>query len=228
MPSWSLLQIPTALTQKDRDAALEILGYGTAVKILDDPYPLGGYSGFEIGLSSEILSTAEISRLGAKSTTQSETSYQTINVGKGVYNNIDTFLQFSFLGQQENMAHFGGQVRWGFYQAEYLPVYLSLNVHGASTNFQNLISTTAYGLDLIAGFKEGDVTLFFGGGPIKAQGVFSGGSGGVTDTGETLKNSLQDSRFLAGLNIKFDKIFVSLELDRYSYPVYSAKLGFRF
>jgi hypothetical protein len=228
MPVFADLKIPGNLSTADRNAAVEILGYGSALKILGDPYPLGGFSGFEYGLSSEVLSTSEISRLGSTTVSQKQLNYYTITLGKGLYHNLDTFLNFAYYSQEENISSFGGQLRWGFYQAEYLPIYASLVLSGSSCNFKNVIVTNSQALDMVFGFREGDVTLYFGSGIIRAQGIFSGGTGGITDTGETENNSIGDVRFLAGVNIKFSKVFLALELDRYSSPVYSAKLGYRF
>jgi len=222
------LNFPTGLTASNRGQILSILGYGTAVKVLDDPYPLGGYSGVEVGLTQESIQTDQIAGLGNKSTLQSQINYNLLTIGKGIYNNLDTFVQFAFLGQQENFSHFGGQARWSFYQAEYLPIYTSLLVHGSSTNFGNLVTTSTLGLDIILGVHEGDLTLYFGGGLLRGSGIFTGGTGGVTDSGNTEQNGVIDNRFLAGLNIKIQKAFVAFELDRAYLPTYALKLGVRF
>ena len=62
-PAWAGLSFPSSLTSHDRGQVLAILGYGSAVKILDNPYPLGGYSGLEIGLSTEFINTSQIAKL---------------------------------------------------------------------------------------------------------------------------------------------------------------------
>ncbi|GIL18500.1 MAG: hypothetical protein BroJett040_22510 [Oligoflexia bacterium] len=222
------INIPTNLSAQDRRSALEILGMGSSMKILGDTFPLGGYSGVEFGLTNEVISTAEISRLGAKSPQQGEISYSVLTFGKGLYNNLDLFLQFTPFGQSEEISNFGAMVRYGFFQGEYLPVHLSLNLHGTSTNFQNLIVANTQGLDLVSGFNVDDVTLYFGAGYLKTQGTFMGGAGGVTSTGETLNESLNDTHYLVGLNLKFNKWFLALEINRYTQPAYSAKVGYRF
>jgi len=226
--AYSELRIPYNLSASDRNTALEILGFGTAMKILGDPFPLGGYSGIEFGLSTSILSSSDISRLGNRSTSQTETSYQMLTAGKGLYKDVDILVGFAFAGQTENIQSFGMQLRWGFFQAEYLPVYASLVFSSANTRFNNFIVTNNYNYDLILGFKEGDVTLYFGGGVLTAQGEFSGGNGGITNSGLTEYNSLVGNHFLAGINIKFSNLFTAFELDRNSAPTYSAKLGYRF
>jgi len=222
------LVIPYNLSYADRNKALVILGYGSASKILGDPYPLGGYDGLEIGLSSEYLATQQMAALGNGAQLQSQTTYNTLTVGKGIYNNIDTFLSFSLMGQEENFTNLAGQIRWGFFQASYLPIYFSAILHANSFNCENLIVTNTVGLDVIVGFKEGDVTLYMGGGPIRASGNYSGGSGGVTDNGQNMGAGIMDNRFIAGLNIKIGKYFVAGEIDNYSTSAYAAKLGYRF
>lgn len=216
------------MTASDRATALSILGYGSSAKILGDPFPLGGYSGLELGLQTEMLQTERISSLGAGAVSQTQTSYSMLTIGKGLFNNLDVLAHFSLLGQSENISNFGSQIRWGFFQASYFPIYMSTILHWNTSNFSNLITTNTYGLDLIAGFKAGDVTLYFGGGPVQTSGVFSGGSGGITDNGETVKSGLKDSRFIAGMNVKMGNMFFAGEIDNYTSAVYSAKLGYRY
>jgi hypothetical protein len=222
------LSIPTNMTSADRLVALEALGYGTSAKLLGDPYPLGGYSGVEIGITTEVISTADLARLGTKATRQSETSYSAMTLGKGLYHDVDGFLQFSLTSNSENISNFGGQVRWGIYQAEYIPAFLSLVLSGSSTNFQNLIITNNQGLDLILGVNVDDVTLYLGAGRLATQGTFIGGASGITDTGTTMKESVVGSHYLAGINLKFSKVFLAMQIDRYTESNYSAKLGVRF
>ncbi len=224
----AVLPIPGQLASGDRSKIMQVLGYGSSTKILGDPYPLGGYDGLEVGISTEVLQTDQIAALGTHAQPQAQTSYNTITVGKGIYNNIDSFVTFSLMGQSENVTNLGGQIRWGFFQASYLPIYLSAILHANSFNCENLIVTNTLGMDLIAGFKEGDVTLYFGGGPIRAQGVFSGGLGGITDSGQATGAGIMDSRFLAGLNLKFGKYFIAGEMDNYASAAYAVKLGYRF
>jgi hypothetical protein len=227
--AFATLQIPGNLSAADENKALQIFGFGSSQKILDDPYPLGGYSGLEVGFSYEVLQTSALSVLGNSSLSQSQMSYNMITIGKGIYNNVDTFLDFALMGQQENITNVGGQIRWGFFQASYLPVYLTAILHGNAFNCENLIVTNTIGTDIIAGFKEGDVTLYFGGGTLRTQGTFSGGSDGITASTISDSTAISGTRFLAGLNIKFySKAFFAGEIDNYTSAVYSAKLGYRF
>lgn len=225
---WATLEIPQQMNASERKKTLEILGLSSAAKLLGDPYPLGGYSGVEIGYATEIISTGDLSSLGAKTSNQSQTSFSVLTFGKGLYNNVDLYLQFSPSTQAEAISNFGGQVRWGFYQSEYLPAYLSVLFFGSSTNFQNKVATESQGFDLIAGFNVRDITLYTGIGLVRTSGTFMGGAAGVTDTGDTAQESVSQSHYLAGVNLKLSKAFLAMELDRYTQSTYSAKLGVRF
>ena len=222
------LSIPTNLSSQDRQTALESLGSGTSAKLLGDPFPLGGYSGVELGITTEVVPTSDLARLGAKTAQQSETSYSVLTIGKGLYYNVDVFGQFGFMSSSENISNYGGQLRWNFYQAEYLPVFLSFVLSGSSTNFQNLIITNNQGMDLIAGVNVDDVTLYLGTGQLQVQGTFIGGASGITDTSDTMKEGMSTNHYMAGINLKFSQMFLAMQIDRYSQSTYSAKLGVRF
>lgn len=227
--AWATLDIPNTMTSGDRKKALEILGFSTASKLLGNPYPLGGYSGIEIGYTTEVISTGELSRLGGRTEkSQSETSFSSLTLGKGLYHNVDLYLQFTPFNQTEAITSFGGQLRWGFYQAEYLPAYLSLIVYGNNTNFQNKINASNQGTDLVAGFSVQDLTLYTGIGFVRSIGTFVGGTHGVTNDQTTATEDMSTSHYLAGVNVKFSKMFLAMQLDRYTQSTYSAKIGTRF
>lgn len=228
--AWATLEIPRNLSEQDRTKATEILGLSSATKLLSNPFPLGGFSGVEVGYSTEIIPTVELSRLGSKTSSQGETSYQMVTLGKGLYNNIDLFVQFAPETQGESIWGFGGQLRWGIFQAEYLPAYLTLVASANSTSFQNKINVVSQGTDLVAGFNVEDVTLYTGMGLVRAIGTFIGGgpSVGVTDTGNTAQSDVSVPHYMAGVNLKISKAFLAMEIDRYTQATYSAKLGIRY
>lgn len=224
----SALIIPSGLTLKDRETALEVLGFGTSPKLLGNPYALGGYSGYEVGISTEIIPTSDISQLGVRSSQQGETSYSLLTFGKGIYNNFDTFVQFGFLGNNESISNVGMQGRWTFFEAEYIPAFLTALISANSVNFQNLIVTNTQALDLVLGVNVDDVTLYLGVGTVRTQGTFVGGASGVTDSGLTMKENMAGSHYLAGINMQFSNAFLAFEIDRYTQSTYSAKVGLRF
>lgn len=223
------IQIPRNLDKNDREEALRILGLSSSAKILSDPYPLGGYAGFEVGVSVENLPTQELGHLGSTlSSPQQDVAYPKITLGKGLYNNIDLFLQFTPYNRQDELSHFGGLARWGFYQAKFLPATVSLLLHMNAGNISNLVTTRSYGIDLMTGINVDHVGLFAGIGPIQAQGTFMGGADGVTDTNEPANESVSGIHTVIGANIKIERVSLTLQIDRYTLPVISGKLGLRF
>jgi hypothetical protein len=230
MPAWAWanFQIPRQLSAQDRHRMNEILGLSTGSKILGNPYPLGGYAGIEVGYEYQVIATNEISRLGSGTSETSEIGFSQLTLGKGLYNNVDIYLEFTPFSQSVNVTGYGGQLRWGFYQAEYLPAHLSLIIHGSSTNFQNLATFNSQGADLVAGFTVQDVTLYTGAGWVRSLGNFIGGANGITDDGSTSQDDVNSIHYLAGMNVKYSRVFFALELDRYTDANYAAKLGFRF
>lgn len=223
------IQLPTNLTKKDREKALAIIGLGTSSKILSDPYPLGGYAGFEIGFAIETFPAEEIGRLGGGvRPPQQDASLPKISFGKGLYNNLDLFIQFTPYSRQDELAEFGGIVRWGFYQASFLPLSLSVLAHATNANIANQLSTHAYGLDIMGGMDVENVALFAGFGPIEASGTFIGGSAAITDSRVLENEFITGFHTVFGGNVHFSNYFATLQIDRYTIPVFSGKLGVRF
>lgn len=221
------IQIPTNLSAEDQRKVVQVLGFSSAIKFLGDPFPLGGYSGFEFGVSMEFIPTSEIATLGNKASPQPELSYMSLAMGKGLYNNMDVFVHVSPFRQAENITSYGGMLRWSFFQAEYVPAYLSLALSVNSVNFQNKIVMTNQSSDLVAGFNVQDLTLYAGGGVIGSAGIFMGGAGGVTSSGGETNVRMSEIHYLAGVSIKKRNFFMAFQIDRYLEATYSAKLGFR-
>ena len=224
------LQIPVNMSHADRQQALRVVGLGMGEKLLSDPYPLGGYAGFEVGLSVENLPTDTLSRLGNKlSTPQEDITYPKITVGKGVYNNLDFFVQFTPYRRVDELAQFGGLIRWGFYQGQLFPFSTALLVHANSTNASNLISSRTYGADLMAGVSVGTVSIFGGLGVMQSYGTFTGGTGGITDSMAAEDETVTGLHTFVGANLRvFEKGFLAVQLDRTEVAVVSGKLGVRF
>jgi hypothetical protein len=224
----AMTELPRNLTPADQMRTLEILGYGTAAKILGDPYPLGGYSGVEVGVATQFIPVGDLATLGSGTEDKGELSYYTLSLGKGLYYNVDTFVYFSPSIQSEEMQNFGGQIRWGFYEASFFPISFSALLYAGGANLQNLINVTQTGWDLIGTVNMENVALYFGWGRIRAQGTFIGGTGGITASGNTETQDITQDHTFFGVNIEISKAFVALEVDRYTDSVYSGKLGFRF
>jgi hypothetical protein len=226
--AFALKSLPKSLTPSDQNRALEILGFGSASKILNNPYPLGGYMGIEMGLSTEFIPIEDLEGLGSGITERGEFNYYTLTLGKGLYYNIDTYLYFSPAVQGEDFQNFGAQVRWGFYEFGFFPLSLSAVLYGGGANFSNLINISTFGTDLIATVNMENVAIYTGVGSIRAVGTFVGGANGITASQETEQQDLVEVHTLFGINIALAKMFVAMEIDRYTDTVYSGKLGVRF
>lgn len=220
------IQLPKSLNASDRQEALRIIGFGTASKVLSDPYPLGGYSGFEVGFSLENVPAEDLGRLGGRLTSpQQDVSLPKFSVGKGLYNNVDFFIQFTPYTRQDELSQFGGILRWGFYQAAFLPLSLSVLTHVNTNNIGNQMTTNSIGADVIGGINVENVALFAGAGMLESTGTFVGS---ITSSGSLERETVNGVHTVIGANIRFSRIFLSIQIDRYTLPVFSGKLGVRF
>lgn len=222
------LPIPQGMDHQDRQNAVEILGFGTGYKVLGDPYPLGGYSGYELGVSYEFLNTEEISRLGNGAQEQVTTSYLVLSLSKGLFYGIDFSFQFSPLGQSERYSGFGGALRWGFAEMASQPVHFSLQASANSASFQERINTTTQSLDLLSGYTSEMWTLYGGIGLIRTSGVFIGGPQGVTEDQNTATEFVSAIQYFGGLSVNLWDYFLALQANHITQDNYSVKLGARF
>jgi hypothetical protein len=227
--SFAATTLPKGLDIDDQRRALEILGFGSSAKTLDNPYPLGGYSGVEIGISSEYIPIDDLANLGSKPTPDAgEYNYYTISVGKGLYYNIDAMVYATPFVQGEDISSFGAQARWGFYEAQFFPISFTLLAYGGGANFSNLINVSTIGLDVLATVNVENIAIYFGGGRGRAIGKFVGGAKGITASGENSNVDLVEDHSVFGINIDIHKMFVALEIDRYVESTYAGKVGIRF
>jgi hypothetical protein len=215
---------------RSRRVADSIVGLGMSEKLLSDPYPLGGYDGFEVGLSFENLPTDSLARLGTKlSSPQEDITYPKLTIGKGVYNNLDFFVEFTPYRRSDELTQFGGLVRWGFYQGQLFPFSTSILIHANSANASNLLAARTYGADLMAGVSVGQVSLFGGVGLLQCNGTFTGGTKGVTSSNFAEDETVTGLHTFVGANIRlFEKSFLAAQLDRTEVSVVSGKFGVRF
>lgn len=224
----ALKNLPKNLSVPDQARALEILGFGSASKILNNPYPMGGYQGVEVGLSTEFIPLDDLAVLGNGSSDRGEFNYYTLTFGKGLYYNVDAFVYFSPALQSDQFKNFGAQVRWGFYEFQFFPLTLSALVHGGGANFSNLINISTFGTDLLATVNIENVAIYTGFGSVRAVGKFIGGADGITADQQTLETDLVETHTVFGINVNIAKMFVAVEVDRYTDTVYGGKIGFRF
>ncbi len=220
--------LPHHLNDSDRHTAAQILGLGSAVKVLSNPYPLGGYSGFEVGIGSEYIPFENVASLGSTSADKGEYQYYTLSFGKGLFYNVDLFLQFAPLPQKEGLSNYGAQLRWGFYEAYAFPISFSVIFSGGGTSYSSLINSNTLGIDLVATVSLKDVALYFGLGQTRSVTTFIGGDNGITDDGQNHQADVVSSHLLFGTHLKWESYFLALEVDRYYETTYGGKIGMRF
>lgn len=225
---FAAIRIPRNLNESDREQVVRILGWGTSGKILSDPYPLGGYPGFEVGLSYESVPVDDLSRLGDRTDPQENFSYPKINIGKGLYNNLDTWVHFIPFSESTGLSEYGGIVRWCFYQATFFPGTFSLVAHANSANIQNAFTSQTSGFDLITGITISNIGLFLGGGKVYSYGRFLGGQNGYTSSLQDETTTVDGFHTVIGGSLRFQSMFAVLQIDLYNQPVFSTKLGLRF
>ncbi|MEZ4872423.1 MAG: hypothetical protein R2827_09315 [Bdellovibrionales bacterium] len=121
IPGWAL-EIPTNLSKDNRTELTEMLGATSSIKTLTHPFPLGGYEGFELGLSLETVDVTNLTNLGAGVAKESSLVIPKITFAKGLYFDLDVFLEFSPLLRQEKVSEFGILVRKSLYQGVYYPI----------------------------------------------------------------------------------------------------------
>ncbi len=223
------VMIPQNMNAGDRQEALRIIGLGTGAKALTDPYSLGGYSGLEFGLSFETVPTEDLARLGnGLASPQSDVTIPKFTIGKGLFSNLDFFIHFIPYNQRTELSQYGGMLRWSFYEGSSVPVSASLVGHMNTGNINNLITTRTFGLDLMAGINVNEVALYAGLGLLQATGSFVGGTSGVTNSGRNEIEGASTLHTVVGGTVRIRKVFIALQLDRYTQSVLSGKIGLRF
>ena len=233
LPSKSLfaLDLPANLDKSDRLEMIRILGMATSSKSLSNPYPLGGFPGFEFGVSLEVINTRDLSQLGDKAPLNNELRYPRFSIGKGLYHNLDLFLHFIPYSKNTALSEYGGMVKWSFYQAKFLPINFSGFLHTSSVNVNDSFSCLTLGGDIMVGINANNFSLYFGGGQLRSQGRFMGtGANGIVSspnqTGMVSEKLIETHSFL-GVSLHFLDLFAAAQIDRYRDPVYSAKIGIR-
>ena len=222
--------IPNNLDENEREQTASVLGYGTALKFLSSPYTLGGYSGFELGISLESIGLEKLETLGSTVSEQSPLQFSRLSIGKGVYNNVDVFLNFTPFSTQNNITDYGLIVKWMFYEALYKPINISLLLNSNTINIKDRYLNTNIGADIIFGLSMKNIKMIIGVGQLRSSSRFLGTDGTInyTDSGSNEKFNATILHYLFGLNYQLNEYFVSFEIDRYKQPVYSSKVGIRF
>ncbi len=220
--------IPKNLNADQRSTVVHLLGFNTSTKILSNPLPLGGFSGVEVGLAFESISLGPLA--------QQDLQFPSLSLGKGLFENIDSFIHFVPPIGKSRISEFGALFRWSFFQSELLPINLSLIAHADQIGIKDSFSTQSYGFQMVAGINVEDLSIFLGAGYLTADANFTGGNSGdgvvdpslVDPNSNTLHEHASTIHSVLGLTYHHDIYFIAGEVDRYHDFVYSAKAGVRF
>jgi hypothetical protein len=240
-------EIPRDLSQEDRHEVVRTLGLNSSTKMLSNPFPLGGYSGLEVGYSVEFINVRDIQRLGCASagscaaSSENEWRYSRITIGKGLYNDVDLFLHFIPPTGNVRVSDYGGAIRWSFFQAEFLPINVSAIAHANQLNFDDDFVSRNVGFEIIAGVNVDNFGLYFGGGMLRSSGTFMGDLAGTSQNGtvdesdpslnqysNTVTHNVQGSHTVVGFVLNHKNLFTAAQVDRYEDAVYSLKMGVRY
>ena len=145
---------PTALDATDRQEMAQLLGFSSAMKLVSDPYPLGGYEGLQLGLVGESIPVGEFRNWGDGSGQSSNLSFASFQIAKGIYKNWDGFVNFALQLGGSTVSSYGAMLRWTFFESQRIPLSMAVNLHGSNNNFANLITGDSAGVLL-------DIGLYF-------------------------------------------------------------------
>lgn len=225
------MDLPTNMTISDLREVIRIVTTNTSTKILSNPYPLGGYPGFEVGVSLETVDASDLASLGAGTTsTDLEIQFPKISVGKGLYKNVDIFFHFAPLSGGLDVNEFGSLLRWSFYETQRIPMNISFVTHGNHMNYGDKILGTTLGIEMLLAVNVNKLAVYFGGGHLQTTGQASVSlmePAISANERQLVETTLQQMHTFVGLTFHQDNFFVAAQLDRYPDPVFSAKLGLR-
>lgn len=242
------LDIPSHLSQADRRDVVRTLGMNLSPKLLGNPYPLGGYAGFEASLSLEFVDITELATLGCEPGTsgcpnqtrsdEKELRYSRITLGKGLFHDLDMFVHFIPPQGGLRLSDFAGSLRWSFLEATFAPINVSLLTYINQVDFGGSFSSQTIGSEVIAGITVDNFSLYFGGGFLKAKGKFIGGTGTdslldptdptINADTNTATERVDGTHSVFGASLQISTLFVAAQIDRYRDPVFSTKIGLRF
>ena len=100
-------------------------------------------------------------------------------------------------------------------------------------NVQDSFINRNLGFELMMGINVNRFAMYFGGGPLQSKAQFmSVGADGITDnstadTTNSVTETLNSQHTFVGVSLELLNMFLAAQVDRYSSPVYSFKIGFR-
>lgn len=222
------LDLPQNLSSQERDTLAKTVGLSTSNKLLSKPISLGGYQGFEIGASLEVIDTSVLEDLGDRSSTQKTYNLTRITLGKGLFSDIDTYLHFAMPFDGSQVVDWGGSIKWNFHQFKFLPVVLSFLASGNNINFNSSFIHTNFNGQLLIGLQFDRGSTYFGFGKVRSTSEFSNSQGtdGISDSSKLTSTQVEHTQLTFGANYDvFDKVFLAAEWSKYEDDVFSFKLG---
>lgn len=221
----SAFEIPK-LNREDLVPVIEMLGFGTADRYLSNPFPLGGYTGVEIGYSYEVIDVQDLAFLGAGTVDQKDDlAFSRLTVAKGLFNDIDASIHFTPFSQSIRILEYGAGLKWNFYQAKFVPFSLSALVNYSTASIEDVYTNESIGVDLMGGINVDSFALYFGGGQVTARSDFAPAILNFAAT--SASESAQTTHSFVGVHFEISSFFVAAQIDRYVDPVYSLKVGYR-
>ena len=225
----SAVEIPTNMNSSDLKEMTHALGTTTGIKPLTKPFPLGGYDGFEVGLSLENIETEALDKIGDQDTDNGSLAVPKLTFSKGLYYDFDLFIEFSPLLRQESVSEYGLLIRKSVFQSRVLPLNLSFNIYGSAVNILNCMNSESYGTDLVIGYDFTEFALYGALGNVVASSITTGTKDltNVTSSGESQSSHVQSFHSMLGVAYDAGPFFFALQADSYQAMVYSMKLGLR-
>jgi len=219
--------LPAQMDQSKMKKVLKVLGPATSSTPLSSPYPLGGWEGFEVGISKHYLPWSYLSEVDQTVGDQKDLDFHLLTIGKGLFYNFDLFLSIIPIIKSEALNYFSTQLRYQFWASENRIFYLSGIFFAGTSTINNQLNMQNNGLDFLGTITLDRVSIFLGIGRLFSTGRFIGGASGITASQATETERLTLSHQLVGIEWPIGNFFIAAEADRYTIPYYSIKLGYR-
>lgn len=220
--------LSTGLNKESRISVLKVLGLGSSMKNISTLAPLGTDNGLEVAVAFEFINTDTINNFITDKQSKNTLYYPKIIIGKGIYERLDLYFQFIPYTATFGISEFGSLLRYNFYQMEESPFYITGMIHANSANFNNQLVSRDLGADVMFGYGEKELSLYTTLGWAGAYGKFVGGASGITDTGVPEKEDVHTLHAALGVNSQWNYLNLTLSLDYYVEPVYTAKISLVF
>lgn len=219
--------LPSNLNAAAQETVAQDFGFGSATKMNLDPRPLGGYQGFQVSVSRDLVNVSRLKTIGTSANQDDYFATSTMMVGKGLFYNIDSFFQMT-PPQNDDFSSYGGLIRGTFWNSEIIDLHIGGLVHGSMSQFANTFGSNIVGLDLYAYLGISKFTFSVGLG--QAKGIYTFvGSGLVSPaTTENTKVDLSSSHGWSGVSYRVDRWIVSAMYENYFDSMYSFKFAYNF